>query len=103
MSFDLTIAREYKRRAEVALPGRVAKIMLYGSRARGDSHEESDWDVAVFLHGAVGAAELDALSDVGTSVLWDYGAVIHSVPLPLAREADATQLLRHIRRDGISV
>ena len=41
MSIDLTIPREYERRAEAALPGRVAKAVLYGSRACGDAHDES--------------------------------------------------------------
>ena len=103
MPVDLTIPREYKRRAEEALPGRMAEIVLFGSRARGDAHAESDWDMAVFLNGLVGAAELDALSDVGTSLLWDDSAVIETVPLATARNRDGTQLLRHIRRDGVSV
>lgn len=31
---DLTLIREFKRRAETALPGRVVRVLLYGSRAR---------------------------------------------------------------------
>jgi uncharacterized protein (UPF0332 family) len=34
MRGDLTPVREFKRRAEQALPGRLKKVMLYGSRAR---------------------------------------------------------------------
>ena len=38
------------RRAAEALSGRVAKVVLYGSRARGEGAADSDWDLAVFLH-----------------------------------------------------
>jgi hypothetical protein len=37
---DLTLIREFKRRAEEALPGRVVRVMLYGSRARGDARPD---------------------------------------------------------------
>ena len=29
---------------------RLDRVVLFGSRARGDAHAESDYDVAVFLH-----------------------------------------------------
>jgi predicted nucleotidyltransferase len=48
---DLALIREFKRRAERALPGRIERVMLYGSRARGDARDDSDWDVAIFLRG----------------------------------------------------
>ncbi|HWZ68691.1 MAG TPA: nucleotidyltransferase domain-containing protein [Stellaceae bacterium] len=29
---------------------RLERVVLFGSRARGDAHENYDYDVAVFLH-----------------------------------------------------
>lgn len=39
----------FKREVEAALPGQVARVTLFGSRARGDAEEDSDYDVAVFV------------------------------------------------------
>ena len=103
MAVDLTIPREYKRRAETALPGRVVKVVLFGSRARGEADEDSDWDMAVFLRGPVTIEECHKLSDVGSSVLWDHGAVIQSVPLSASRETEKSELLDAIRQEGIPV
>lgn len=44
-----THLRQFRREVDEALPGLVTKVMLFGSRARGDDHKDSDYDVAVFI------------------------------------------------------
>lgn len=43
------IAREYSRKVRAALGPRVRDIILFGSRARGDHKEWSDYDVLVIV------------------------------------------------------
>lgn len=103
MKPDLEPVREFKRLAERALPGRLKKIVLYGSRARGDAHRKSDWDVAVFIKGRVAAKEATALSHIGSDLFFDRGWNIHPVVLPARREAEDSFFLRSVRKDGIAV
>jgi predicted nucleotidyltransferase len=103
MRGDLTPVREFKRRAERALPGRVAKVVLYGSRARGEARHGSDWDIAVFLKGRVAASDATALSHIGSDLFFDRGWNIHPVTLPVRREAEDSHFLRNVRRDGVAV
>jgi predicted nucleotidyltransferase len=100
---NLTPVREFKRRAERALPGRLRKVLLYGSRARGESRPGSDWDVAVFIEGPVDLEEARTLSYIGSDLFFDHGWDIHPVALPAARETEDSYFLRSIRRDGIEV
>jgi predicted nucleotidyltransferase len=103
MSSDLSLPREYKRRVESAFGERVAKMVLFGARARGDVHEESDWDIAVFLRDEPTIEDRHRLVDLGTDVLFDTGQVIQPVTLPLRRRAEESYLMQAIRADGITL
>lgn len=103
MKDDLAPVREFKRRAERALPGRLKKVVLYGSRARGEARRGSDWDVAVFVKGKVAPGEATALSHIGSDLFFDRGWNIHPMALPARREQEDSFLLRSLRRDGIAV
>ncbi|MGQ0583971.1 MAG: nucleotidyltransferase domain-containing protein [Reyranella sp.] len=103
MKPDLSLAREYKRRVDSAFNGRVAKLVLFGSRARGEAHEESDWDIAVFLTDDPTMEDRHLLTDLGSDVLMDTGQVIQSVALPSRREVEDSYLMRAIRSEGITL
>lgn len=99
---DLALVREFKRRAEAALPGRIAKVVLYGSRARNEARSDSDWDVAVFVRGKPTANDRDILSDIGFDLLMEHGEYIQPIALDLARIGEASWFIENVERDGIA-
>ncbi|CAN5584225.1 hypothetical protein BH10PSE6_BH10PSE6_20570 [soil metagenome] len=103
MSSDLSLPREYKRRVESAFGERIVKMVLFGSRARGDTHDESDWDIAVFFGDEPTMEDRHRLVDLGTDVLFDTGQVIQPITLPIRRHAEESYLMRAIRSDGIAL
>jgi predicted nucleotidyltransferase len=103
MSADLSLPREYKRRAEGAFGARVAKMVLYGSRARGDALPDSDWDVAVFLTGEPTSDDLNRLSDLRTDLLYETGQFIQPIPIASRRLDEQSYLLRAIRSEGVAL
>lgn len=100
---DLELIRTFKLRAQAAMPGRIAEVVLFGSRARGEADDESDWDVAVFLTGEPGPAERRALSDVAYDLVVETGQYIQHIPLSDQQKNTDALLLRNIRRDGVTV
>jgi uncharacterized protein len=100
---DPTLARFRAALAEV-YGARLERIVLYGSRARGDARPDSDYDVAVFLRGMDDrGAELYRLADIGTELLYSGGGVINALPYDTGAYRDRTPLMHEIRRDGIDL
>jgi uncharacterized protein len=102
MNDDLALVREFKRRVEAALPGRVVKVVLFGSRARGNATAESDWDIAVFLRDQPSVAERDAISDIAFELMMESGAGIQPLALSAKNEDADLRFYRNLRRDGIA-
>ena len=83
---------------------RLDRVVLFGSRARGDARPDSDYDVAVFLHGFRDRwSEMDRLVPVVTDILYDDGAFIHAMPYRAGADRERTPLMHEIRRDGVEL
>ncbi|HJU14922.1 MAG TPA: nucleotidyltransferase domain-containing protein [Stellaceae bacterium] len=84
---------------------RVERVVLFGSRARGDAREDSDYDVAVFLRDyAPGTTtELYRLADLSSAILDDTGQFIHAMPYRAGSYNERTPLMHEIRAEGIDL
>ncbi|WP_247872356.1 nucleotidyltransferase domain-containing protein [Azospirillum sp. TSO35-2] len=91
--FRADLDRAYGRRLE--------KVVLFGSRARGDARPDSDYDVAVFLKDLTDRwREADRIAGIASEVLDDTGAVIHAMPYRVDAYVERTPLMHEIRREG---
>ena len=80
---------------------RLERIVLFGSRARGDAEPDSDYDVAVFLRDMPDRmAELDRLADLRLAFLDEMGAFFDAFPYLASAYRDGSPLMHEIRREG---
>ena len=72
---------------------RLERVVLYGSRARGDHRPDSDYDIAVFIKdpGTLWD-EAGRLAEVEDEILRESGAVINAMPFPGSRLPRAYRL-----------
>ncbi len=85
---------------------RIERVVLYGSRARGDARPGSDYDVAVFLKGLTPNRWGDVLRIAGIelAILDEMGATVHAMPYATGIWRDPSSPLMHeIRRDGLDL
>ncbi len=95
-------------RLRTALTGlygaQLERVLLFGSRARGEAGPQSDYDVAVFLDPLDDRwLELDRLADLRVRFLDETGAFIDAKPYPAHAYQDATPLMHEIRREGLEL
>jgi len=60
---------------------RVGRVVLFGSRARGDARPDSDCDVAVLLKDLADRwDEVDRIADIATDIMDETGEFVHAMP-----------------------
>ena len=100
---DPTLIR-FRRALDEAYGARLERVVLYGSRARGDARPDSDYDVAVFLRDMPDRVrEMNLLADLATEVLYDVGGVVHAMPYRAGAYTEHTPLMHEIRADGVDL
>ena len=83
---------------------RLERVVLFGSRARGDAHRDSDYDIAIFLRDLTDRwHEVRQLSSIETDILAKTGTFIHSMPYPAGSYRRRTPLMHEIRREGVDL
>ncbi len=83
---------------------RLERVVLFGSRARGDARPDSDYDVAVFLRDMIDrGSELHRLADLSTNIIDETGAFVHAMPYAAGAYNERTPLMREIRLEGIEL
>jgi predicted nucleotidyltransferase len=83
---------------------RLERVVLFGSRARGDARADSDYDLAVFLRDLTDRpAELNRLADLGTDILNETGEFIHAMPYRAGSYEERTPLMLALRSEGVNL
>jgi predicted nucleotidyltransferase len=101
---DDPILRRLRHALDELYGERLERVVLFGSRARGDANEESDYDVAVFLKDLTDRwRELDRLAALRADFLEEADVFIDAKPYPAGGYRDRTTLMREIRREGVDL
>ncbi len=83
---------------------RIERVVLFGSRARGEARPDSDYDVVVFLKDLRGfGAEAGRIAEIETAILFETGAIINALPLQAGSYLERTGLMQELRRDGLDL
>ena len=98
---DDPILRRFRSAVGDAYGDRLERVVLYGSRARGDHRRDSDYDIAVFIENPGRLwDELGRLSEITTAILIDTDAVISAKPFIAGSYNARTGFMHDLRRDG---
>jgi|SRR6516165_5823990 predicted nucleotidyltransferase len=102
---DGPILRRIRTSLRMIYGDRIERSVLFGSRARGDAHEDSDYDIAVFLEDLTDRwREFHRLADLRTEILAETSAFLEARPFRAAGSCrDRTPLMHEIRRDGVDL
>jgi predicted nucleotidyltransferase len=86
------IAEEAARRLRAAYGDRLQEVVLFGSWARGQAHEESDVDLLVVLDDVADRArERDRIVDALFDLEADSKRAIEAFPVPVADASKPTR------------
>lgn len=83
---------------------RLDRAVLFGSHARGDARQDSDYDVAIFLKSLPDRwTELDRLAELRVDFFDETGAFFDVKPYAAGTYGERSPLMHEIRRDGVDL
>jgi predicted nucleotidyltransferase len=99
------VLAKFRAAITAAYGPRLERVVLYGSRARGDARPDSAYDIAVYL-GDLSSRwdEVCRITDIELAIREDTGAFVHAMPYPAASWRDpSAPLMSEVRKDGLDL
>lgn len=100
------IAVEFKAELQKLYGDNLAELILFGSHARGDYHEESDIDFAVVLKDdkTTGYSELSDICPLSVDLMLKHNQVVSFLSVSQQRLSESRLLIhRFIKTEGIPI
>lgn len=105
---DRALILDIKRRLSSDLEGHVKRLIVFGSRAKGEAAEDSDLDVIALVDEKNPEIE-KGLEDIAYQIMWDHD-FRPIISLKVLSEAQFYNALdrgfsfyRHVEKEGVSV
>ncbi|MBF0505667.1 MAG: nucleotidyltransferase domain-containing protein [Nitrospirae bacterium] len=105
---DKSMVLEFRRRLPSDLQSHLTRLIVFGSRARGEAKEDSDLDIIALVD--VKTPEIERhLEDIVYQVMWDHDfkPVISLKVITDSQFTDALKrgfsFYKHVVREGVSV
>ena len=103
-SVDDPVLQSFRSALDEIFDGRIERLVLFGSRARGEARPDSDYDVAIFLRDFTDRRqEVRRMVPLVTDIVEETGVVIHPLPFRAGAWRERTPLMHEIRLDGIDL
>lgn len=95
------ILKRFKSEVEKALGRRLDRIVLFGSRSRGDADPESDFDLLVTVHNSRGT-DKKTVSEIAADLSLECNTVLTVLVMPRKdfREDRYFYLYENIQKEG---
>ncbi len=98
------ILKRFRAALDEVYGDRIERVVLFGSRARGDARKDSDYDVAVFLRDMPDRiVEINRLADLSTDILDETGEFIHAMPYRAGSYNERAPLMLEVRAVGVDL
>lgn len=105
MNVDKALLQEVKAAVMQLVPG--ARVILYGSHARGEAGPESDYDLLIIAPESLALGKKEGLNNALYSLELEHDVVLSTLVCTLASWEDARRrvapLRQNIDREGISL
>lgn len=84
---------------------RLERIVLFGSRARGQGRADSDYDIAIFVRDLGNRwREFEAIAPTTLALLEQHDATVHAMLYPAGHwRHPSSPLMHEIRNDGLDL